>query len=361
FIVGAPLSVNGDVITGTSGSDVGIEGRILAYDALTGREVWRFTTIPTGKEVGADTWDVRQTAETGGGGTWSTFTLDVIDGELFVPVGSPAPSFAPEYRPGANLFTDSMVVLDAPTGKLKWWYQLEANDGHDLDLAAAPMLYTNSGGRDVAAAAGKDGYVHVVDRLTHQLLFKTPVTTIENEGVKPSEKEMKFCPGGAGGTEWNGPALDPASRTLFVGAVDSCTLIKSTLQKRFVKSEGVMLWGATATQATDAPPTGWVSALDSDAGKVKWKYHAVAPIVAGVTPTAGGLVLTGDTAGNFLALDSASGRVLYKKDTGGAIAGGVITYAVGGRQYIAFTSGNISRSIFGAVGTPTIVILALGE
>src|SRR5207248_144188 len=192
-------------------------------------------------------------------------------------------------------------------------------------------------------------------------LFKTPVTTIENEGVRPSEQEIKFCPGGAGGTEWNGPALDPTSRTLFVGAVDSCTLIKSTLQKRFVKSEGVMLWGATATQATDAPPTGWVSALDSDTGKVKWKYHAAAPIVAGVTPTAGGLVLTGDTAGNFLALDSASGRVLYQKDTRGAIAGGVIAYAVGGRQYIAFTSGNISRSIFGAVGTPTIVILALSE
>jgi PQQ-dependent dehydrogenase (methanol/ethanol family) len=359
FLIGAPLAWNGLVYTGTSGSDFGIKGRILAYDALTGREVWHFTTIPTGNEVGAETWDLRQTAETGGGGTWSTFALDVISGELFVPVGNPTPSFAPEYRPGANLFTDSMVVLDALTGRLKWWYQLEENDGHDLDLAAAPLLYTNAEGRDVAAAAGKDGYVHVVDRSTHELLFKTAVTTIQNEGVRPSEKEITFCPGGAGGTEWNGPALDPASRTLFVGAVDSCTIIKSNSQKRFVKSEGVMLWGATATQATDVPPTGWVVALDADSGKVKWKYHADAPVIAGVTVTAGSVVLTGDAAGNFLALDSANGHVLYKKDTGGAIAGGVITYAIAARQYVAFTSGNVSRSIFGAVGTPSIVILAL--
>lgn len=359
FIDAAPLAWNGLVITGTSGSDFGIKGRIVAYDALSGREVWRFTTIPTGKEVGADTWDARQTAETGGGGTWSTFALDVITGELFVPVGSPAPSFAPEYRPGANLFSDSMVVLDAITGKLEWWYQLEGNDGHDLDLAAAPMLYSNSEGRDIAAAAGKDGYVHLVDRLTHQLIFKTAVTRIENEAVRPSTKETKFCPGGAGGTEWNGPALDLARRMLFVGAVDSCTMIKSTLQKRFVKSAGVMLWGATATQETDVPPTGWVTALDSDSGKIKWKYHAEAPVIGGVTATAGGLVFTGDTAGHFLAFESSSGRVVYQKPTGGAIAGGVITYEIAGRQYIAFTSGNVSRSIFGAVGVPMIVIMAL--
>ena len=261
FVIGAPLAWNGLVITGTAGADFGIKGRILAYDALSGREVWRFVTIPTGTEVGADTWDARQSAETGGGGTWSSFALDVINGEVFAPVANPAPSFTPEYRPGANLFTNSVVVLDARTGALKWWYQLVANDGHDYDLSAAPMLYTNSEGRDVVAAAGKDGYLHVVDRVTHKRLFKTAVTTIENEGVRPSEKETKFCPGGAGGTEWNGPALDPTSRTLFVGAVDWCTLIKSTRQKRFIKSEGVMLWGATTSQVMDPPPSGWLAAL----------------------------------------------------------------------------------------------------
>jgi alcohol dehydrogenase (cytochrome c) len=359
FVPGAPLAWNGLVITGTAAGDLGVKGRVLAYDALTGREVWRFTTIPTGKEIGADSWDVRQAAETGGGGTWSSFALDVVTGEVFIPVGNPAPSFAPEYRPGANLFTDSLVVLDARTGALKWWYQLDRNDGHDLDLAAAPMLYTNGDGRDVVAVAGKDGYVQVLDRLTHRLLFKTMVTTIKNEGVRPSELETLFCPGGVGGTEWNGPALDPQSRTLFVGAVDWCMHVKSTHETRFVKSQGKELYGARVALATDPAPSGWLSALDSDSGRIKWKYHADAPIIAGVTSMAGGIVLTGDTAGNILALDSATGGVLYKKDTGGAIAGGIITYAVGGRQYIAFTSGNVSRSIFGAVGVPTIVVMAV--
>jgi alcohol dehydrogenase (cytochrome c) len=358
FLIGVPLAWNGVVYVGTTGSDFGIKGRIAAYDALTGREVWRFVTIPTGKEPGADTWENRQAAETGGGGTWSTFTLDVIEGELFIPVGNPAPSFAPQYRPGANLFTNSVLVLDARTGALKWWYQLVANDGHDLDLAAAPVLYTNSDGRDVVAAAGKDGYVHAVDRETHKVLFKTAVTTIENEGVRPSEKEIRFCPGGAGGVEWNGPAFAPATRTLYVGSVDWCTLVKAAPQK-FVKAEGVMLWGATARMDPGYPAHGWLHALDSDNGHVRWKYQADAPIIAGVTATAGGIVVTGDTAGHFIALDGSDGRVLLKKDTGGAIAGGVVTYSIASRQYIALTSGNVSRSVFGALGAPTIVIMSL--
>src|SRR6266478_4784119 len=361
FVSAAPVAWNGLVITGTSGGDLGIRGRIIAYDALSGREVWRFNTIPTGREIGADTWRARSAAETGGGGTWSSFALDVIGAEVFVPVGNPAPSYVPDYRPGKNLFTNSMVVLDARTGALKWWYQLEGNDGHDYDLAAAPLLYTDHDGRDLVAVAGKDGHVHVVDRRTRQLLFKTAVTTIKNAGVMPSGGESEFCPGGLGGIDWNGPALDPTSRTLFVGAVDWCTKISSKRQSRFVKGEGIFLHGGTSVPVMNPAPSGWLSALDADAGKLKWKYHANAPVVAGVTPTAGGIVLTGDMAGNFLILESTTGRVLYKKDTGGALAGGVITYAVDGRQYIAFTSGNVSRSTYGlgATGAPTIIIMAL--
>lgn len=361
FLDGAPLAWNGLVIIGTTGGDFGIKGRVLAYDAHTGRELWRFTTIPTGNEVGAETWKNRETAQTGGGGTWSTFALDVITGELFVPVGNPAPGFAPQFRPGANLFTDSMVVLDVFTGHLKWWYQLEPNDGHDLDIAAAPMLYTNGEGRDVVAIASKDGYVYVLDRLTHEQLFKRAVTTIENAEVAASEKETRFCPGAAGGTEWNGPAFDSMRRTIFVGAVDDCSLVTATHQTQFKKAEGVRLSGAAVKHVTDVPPSGWLYALDSDSGQERWKYHANAPIIGGVTATAGGVTFTGDTAGTFLALDSANGRVLYKDPTGGAIAGGVITYSIGRRQYVAFTSGNVSRYLPGAVGVPTIIILTLPE
>lgn len=359
FIPGVPIAWNGLVIAGVAGGDFGIRGRIVAYDAISGREVWRFYTIPTGNETGADTWEIPETAEIGGGGTWSTFALDVINGELFVPVGDAAPSFTPQARPGANLFSNSMVVLDALTGTLKWWHQLSPNDGRDLDLAAAPMLYLNSKGRHIVAVAGKDGYVRGIDRLTQRVLFKTPVTTIENEGVRPSEKETKFCPGGVGGTEWNGPALDRARQTLFVGAVDWCMLVKATGEERFVRTPGKMLWGATVTMVNDPPPSGWVSALDSDTGKVKWKYHAEAPVIAAVTPTAGGIVLTGDIAGNLIALDSATGRILYKKNTGGEMAGGIITYAIDGKQYVAYATGSVSRISVGIAGAPTLVIMAL--
>ena len=149
------------------------------------------------------------------------------------------------------------------------------------------------------------------------------------------------------------------TRTLFVGAVDWCTMVKATGETHFIRGEGRLLWGATVSQVMEPPPSGWLSALNSDTGEIKWKHQAAAPIIGGVTVTAGGIVMTGDTAGNFLALDSATGQVLYKKDTGGAIAGGVITYAIDDTQYVAFTSGNVSRTVFGTVGKPSIVIMAL--
>src|SRR5262249_38356445 len=131
--------------------------------------------------------------------------------------------------------------------------------------------------------------------------------------------------------------------------------------KPFVYRPGGSPDGVEMKPETDPPPSGWLTALDSDTGKVKWKYHSKVPIVAGVTATASGIVLTGDTAGNFLVFDSASGEIVYKKDTGGGIAGGVITYSIGGKQYVALTSGNGSRTFFGKVGTPSLLLLALNE
>lgn len=179
YIAAAPLAWNGLVIVGTSGGEFGIRGRIVAYDALSGREMWKFNTVPTGKEVGADTWGNSRWAEHGGGATWSAFTLDPVTDELFAPIGNPVPDFAPTDRPGANLFTDSALVLDARTGKLRWWYQLQANDDHDYDLAAAPLLFRNSHHQEMMAAAGKDGLLHIVDRASHKALFKVPVTTVD--------------------------------------------------------------------------------------------------------------------------------------------------------------------------------------
>src|SRR5258706_782848 len=131
FASAAPVAWNGMVFMGIAGSDWGIRGRVMAYDAQTGRELWRFNTIPRGKEVGADTWKIPDSAAIGGGGTWTSYTLDLREGELFVSVGNPAQDMLNDDRPGDNLFTNSLVVLDARTGGLKWWYQAVKNDPWD--------------------------------------------------------------------------------------------------------------------------------------------------------------------------------------------------------------------------------------
>lgn len=357
YMSAAPIAWNGLVFMGTAGSDAGIRGRMMAYDASTGKEVWKFNTIPMPGEVGHDTWKNGISAETGGGGMWTSFTLDAKTGEIFVPVANPAPDFNVAYRPGDNLFTNSMIVLDAKTGKLKWWYQATPNDGYDYDLAAAPMIYKDTRGNDRIALGSKDGYVHVLDRKTHQLLYKTAVTTVNFKGA-PTPEGVVACPGTLGGVEWNGPALDAARKSIYVGAIDWCSEFWSG-EVKYVPGEAFSGGGKKQI----GKPDGWVTAMHTDTGQVKWKYQAGAPVVAGITPTAGGIVFSGDLGGSFFALDSDTGKPLYKFATGGAIAGGVISYAQGGKQYVATTSGNVSRSSQTlsplSLGAPTIIILAL--
>jgi alcohol dehydrogenase (cytochrome c) len=356
YVTSAPVAWNGLVIVGISGGEFGIRGRILAYDALTGREVWRFNTIPVGNETGADTWGDRKWAPHGGGATWSTFTLDPITAEVFAPIGNPVPDFAPMDRRGANLFTNSALVLDARTGELRWWYQLQANDDHDHDLAAAPLLFRNSRHENMMAAAGKDGLLHVVDRASRKVQFKVPVTTVDPVRKTVTPEGVKVCPGAAGGVLWNGPALDPRRMTLFVGAVDLCMVMKSSSGSTYTP-RGLNFGGSVAPGG--GAPTGWVTAVDANTGTIRWKYQSDTPVLGGVTATAGGIVMTGDNAGNLLIFESDTGKVLRKEATGGALAGGVVTYAHGGKQYVAFTSGNISPTAFGSVGRPSIVVMSL--
>lgn len=356
-VAAAPAAWNGLVIIGTGCGDWGARGRVMAFDAQTGKEVWRFNTIPRGNERGAETWKGTQGKYVGGGGTWTTFTIDVSAGELFVPVGNPAPDLLPDERPGDNLFTNSIVVLDARTGALKWWYQAVKNDPWDYDMAAAPMLYYNKALQGVVAAAGKDGYLHRVDRRTHKLLSKTAVTTQKKTARKPTREGALTCPGSLGGTQWNGPAYDEANHAIVVGAVDWCTIMKAGKAEPV---RGMIYLGGDLKQVTD-PPRGWITSLDAETGTVRWKYQTEAPVVAAVTPTAGGVIFSGDTAGNFLAIDSASGALLLKKPLNAAIGGGIITYTVGGKQYVATTAGNISRVTFGGTGAPSIIIMGVPD
>lgn len=360
FFSSAPLAWNGMVFAGPAGSDWGIRGHIMGFDAKTGKEKWRFWTVPMGKEPGAETWHLPASAKRGGGGMWTTYTLDPETGELFVPVANPSPDFAPQYRPGDNLYTNSVVVLDAQTGKLKWYYQFTPGDGFDYDLGAAPVLFTDRKGNRRVAAGSKDGHLYVLDRDTHELVFKTPVTTIELPDRPATDKGGVFaCPGALGGVEWNGPAYDPVLDRIFTGAVDWCMTFTTTKEGP-AYAPGRTYYGTNAKPSDDQPANGWVTGVEAATGKTAWRYKTPKPVVSGITPTAGGLVFAGDLGGTFYAFDAESGHLLFKDKTKGGLAGGIVTYTIDGKQYVAVTSGNVSRATFGALGSPTLIVYALG-
>jgi alcohol dehydrogenase (cytochrome c) len=216
------------------------------------------------------------------------------------------------------------------------------------------VLYRIDGAKDYLVFGGKDGYVTAVDRDTHKQLFRVPVTTIEPMPKMPTPQGMRMCPGYAGGVEWNGPAYDRLNHSVVTGAVDACFIVK------LGKAEyipGAANFGGSVEPV--GPTTGWITALDSVTGAVRWKYHADKPVVAGITPTAGGVTFAGDLGGNLFVFDSRSGALVHHVQTGGALAGGLVTYEANGRQYVAFADGNVSRNAFGALGLPSVVIMAL--
>jgi alcohol dehydrogenase (cytochrome c) len=359
FLSAAPIAWKGLVFIGPAGSDWGIRGRISAFDAITGKPVWKFNTVPAPGEAGFDSWRSRDAALHGGGGTWSSYTLDPATGELFVSVANPAPDYRPDTRPGDNLYTNSMVVLDARTGALRWHYQFDPNDGFDYDVVATPTLYTDRAGNRRVAVGGKDGYLYILDRDTHRLISRTAITTIKTPTTPPTATGVFACPGSSGGVEWNGPAYSPMTNLLYVGSVDWC----STFISGPLKFDPPLIFLGTAPSFTTATAkSGWVYAIDATNGATKWRYHATTPVLSGVTPTAGGVLFSGESAGNLLVFDAASGLLLKKLALGGSMGGGVVTYRISARQYVATTAGNVSRSGLGTGGNfaPRLIILATG-
>jgi PQQ-dependent dehydrogenase (methanol/ethanol family) len=357
YVDAAPLAWDGKVFAGLAAGDLGIAGKVAAFDAKTGEPVWSFNTVPRPGEFGNDTWP-GETWKTGGGGIWSTFTLDAATGELFAPVANPAPAFDPGWRRGANLFTNAVLVLDARTGKRLWHFQTRPNDNHDYGVSP-PGVLIDLDGRKLVAQASKDGFVYLIDRASHALVWKASVTTIRNHDADATAQGVEVCPGAKGGEEYNSPGYDPKLGLLVVGAVDWCYRLFSQAHGPHIPGDPFM--GGRMERADDAG-TGWITALDARTGKAAWRYHTPAPVIAGVTPTAGGITFAGDASGALYVFRTRDGTLLRRIDTGGALAGGVITYQLQGRQYVAVNTGNISRSSWGAAsGTPTLIVYRLPE
>ena len=379
----APIAWNGLVFVGNAGGDFkGAKGHLFALDGKTGRILWQYFNVPRTKDdvvrgplapspLDHSTWKNPEGIPISGGGSWTSLSLDPETELLYQPVGNPAPDFAIDVRQGGNLLTNSIVVHDAKTGAYRKHYQLLQEDWHDWDASNPPALITTRSGKRLMAAAPKDGYLYAYDRSDDRLLYKVPATRIENtqERFTP-DKDVHFCPGSVGGAEWNSPAYDARTNLIFLGENDWCATVRVQTEKQLRDvNEGQPWMGENTINPFrmvghkqvrgDDHWAGWLHGFDADTGVWKWRIKTNYPIVAGVTPTAGGVLFFGDLGGNFYAVDADAGRKLWGQELHGPLGGGVITYATpNGVQRVAVATG--FNNVFWPVKPTSEKVVILG-
>ena len=369
----APIAWRDKVFIGNAGGDrAGVIGHVYALDAATGAVVWKFDVVPPEARA---TWGkgAASAYPISGGAFWTSFTLDEARGALYVSAGNPAPDFDAAVRDGDNLYANSLIALDAVSGRMLGFNQIVKHDFHDWDVDSPSPVVTLKSGRSVVASANKDGLLSVLDRgrlgnaggvaVEMPILYQVPTTTRENVDVPLSrDHPTRFCPGILGGAEWNGAAYDPPHNTFFVGANDWCSIVQLQKENSPVPRLGAGYFGAAVNRNDSAQyARGWLTAYDAENGQVRWKFAAPRPVLAGVTPTASGLVFTADIGGNMYAFDAASGRALWKQDLGQSIGGGVVSYLADGKQRIGVAVGMRSPIWPGGSAASRIVVFGLRQ
>jgi alcohol dehydrogenase (cytochrome c) len=333
-----------------------------------GEQVWRFNIVPHDGEPGADTWGPNPEARKhAGGALWTPQSYDAEKGILYVAGGNPAPDFWDDARPGVNLYTNSMIALDAKTGKLLWYNQFLPHDVDDYDITHVnPIFKVNS--KTMIASSGKDGVLRVVDSETHKVVYSVPFTTQLNGEVRLSSTPIKVCPGILGGDEWNSAAYSPKLSLLVVPSDDLfCSMNQKDHDPPSIEEANQgkkSYFGGPIDHGPFSEARGRLTGFDAATGKERWRYESPTPLVAGVAVTGSNLVFTGETGGFFDALDAQSGKVLLHMDLGDSVQGGVITYSAHNVQYVAVTSGDggvIRHETIPEVvgGNPTVTIFAL--
>jgi alcohol dehydrogenase (cytochrome c) len=353
-ISGAPLVVGDLVISGVAGGEFGIRGFLAAYSVLTGKQQWKFDTIPGPGEAGHETW--RNDAwRTGGGATWVTGSYDPSTDLLYWGVGNPSPDFAGDARPGDNLFTASVVALHASTGTLAWYFQFTPHDEHDWDAAQTPILadiLIKGVVRNVICWPNRNGFYYVLDRITGEFLTGVPFVEIDwakgltssgrpilVEAAKVSVTGTRIRPG-YGATNWQNPAFDRSRGSIFIPAIESSAVFTKRPPDEAAPDEDFL--GSSWSEVE--PATHMVVALDAATGLRKWQYRE--PLVvsdfSGLLATSGGLVF-GASGGIFFAIDADSGREVFREPLGGTTKSPPISFAIDGKQVIAVAAG---RSLF---------------
>jgi alcohol dehydrogenase (cytochrome c) len=365
----APLVVKDRVLVGVGGGEYGIRGFIAAFDAGTGKEIWRFYTVPGPGEPGHETWK-GDAWKTGGGSLWLTPSYDPATNLTYWGVGNPGPDWNADLRPGDNLYTDSVVALDADTGRLKWHFQFSPNDTYDYDAVQVAVLADlNWRGVPTKAMlwANRNGFFYVLDRTNGHFLFGTPFVKVNWAGgldakgrpiPTPQPPGQPTWPGNQGGTNWYSPSFSPSTGLMYISAWEDYASIFRKEPAEYVPGRNFAGGGATpftpvpgapgvrigrATPInnwTDVVGHGTVIAIDPQTGQRKWAFRQFDVTDSGILTTASNVLFTGGREGYFYALDARSGAELWKASLGGQIVNGPMTYAVDGKQYVAVISGN---------------------
>ncbi len=390
----APLVFGGKVFVGINGVGYGLHpdqglavvglsgqygrpGLMAAFDARTGARLWQWDITgpgwegrfrartpdgtPLHRDVRAERAAARAHAEAwryGGGSIYATPVVDSARQLLIFGTGNPSPQMADASRPGDNLHTSSLVALDLRTGRLVWAYQQVPHDRWGYDVASPPILLDVSWrGRRVPAVAqaSKMGWVFVHDRRDGRFLFKSaPFVPQRNLFTPPQPGEgVVVAPGIAGGANWSPSAWDPARQRFFVAALHLPTRY---IAHEVQRPDGTTLQYASTQQADEA--WGTLTALDlAHGGRIAWQVRTDEPLIGGVLATAGGLVFSGAGKGAFAAFDAATGAERWRWQCDAGVNAPPVTYAVGGRQYVAVAAGG--NALFGFTQGDAVVAFAL--
>jgi alcohol dehydrogenase (cytochrome c) len=352
----APLAVGDLVISGIAGGDSGARGFVAAHDQATGRERWRFWTVPSPGEPGSETWKGK-TIEHPGGATWMTGTYDPDLGLLYWPTGNPGSDMNGDDRLGDNLYTSSVVALDVQTGKLRWHYQFTPHDVWDFD-AQQPLVLADvqweGKVRKLLLDANRNGFFFVLDRTDGKLLRASPFIRsitwahesaagerpILNPDQIPNEEGTRVCPSLIGAANWWANAYDPATGYYLVQTLESCGIFS----KRETPWEaGKGFNGGTSRESPDDErPHKFLRAIDVKSGKIAWELPEIGPGTTrgGVLATVTGLVFFCDDSNAFTAADSSTGKPLWHFPANHFWRASPMTYVFDNRQYVAVASGS---------------------
>ena len=352
----APLAIKDKVIVGVSGGECGIRGYIDSYEAASGKHAWRFWTIPGRGEPGSETWG-GQPAEYSGGATWMTGTYDPVENTVFWASGNPGPNFYAGTRPGDNLYSNSLLALDAATGTRRWYFQFTPHDTHDWDAEEVPVVLDTTfqdSPRKLILHADRNGFFYVLDRNNGQMLLGKPFVKKLTwaHGILPNGRPDKIpgmdaapngklvCPGAIGATNWFSPSFNPQTGLFYVMSVERCDVYTSSIAP-FTK--GTCYSGTGVDQIPAEPGQFVLRAIDIQTGSIRWQKPLVNHVFSGAAmpgtlSTAGNLLFFADDSGYIAAADARSGDTLWHFYTGQFIASSPITYSVGGRQFVEVTS-----------------------